>query len=215
MNNSDNNSNNTNNNAALGTTLIILGGIAWLCLLALLPFAVDSYKSTVQEQQYVSEWEQWKTLLRQPAMVAKRQYADDALMTVQRVVADTVPGANAVLVGSYKSGSFQPEFSDVDIKVTVPGSQVPSQLVQALTEAGFPFVHAAPKYHLFTKKAQDGHPPVDVSVSPATAPDKIHCASMDPVGLEAQGFLLHLIRSEYPLHHVTVRQWQPKTVSGP
>lgn len=169
------------------------------------------------QQQCIAAWNAWDAHRRAPATVAAVKRAQG----IRKAVADVAhaaarhAGADAVLVGSYRSLAFQPGKSDVDIKVLVYAAADAAAVGDALVASlGFRHEHTTAEYALYRGVAPPDGLQVDVSVTthvpgkPNPYVDMAHCGAVTPHDLALRGFLQFVVRSD-PMaatHHIAIRQ---------
>lgn len=133
------------------------------------------------------------------------------------------------MVGSYKSGSFSPNSSDIDIQVTTKTCQGFYDACTVLEQNGFTREFSGPSFSLYhgistRTVGSAGHIPLDVSVTVAGARDKLMPSKLVfssrkitptqtvPSNIDQRGFLEWVIRKELEdkCGHLAVRKWDIK-----
>lgn len=198
---------------AAGLTALAAVGLA--LAVACLAVAVHDY---LQEAHARALWRAWETHKASPETVMGAATAvgiRDGVAAIVKPAAGTA-GAEAVLVGSYQNLSFQPQVSDVDVKVMLGTCRDFPGVRDALVGAGFTHMYTAATHALFRRV--DAGLPVDVSVTARDteggARDDVHCGAATARDLDLRGFFTHLARRWAPPGtHITVRTRKPQDLA--
>lgn len=196
-------------------TALVLGLLSCIILAQLLMGStMQNLKSNARDAAIVGKWNQWQQRLQSPAFKMYSDKAQAYVKQLQALVDTTSPGAVVSLIGSYMTNSFQPQYSDIDIRITVPDTDLLklAQQLQLPGNGNFQFQHTTSKYMLLEQVPQDkDSPKVDVTLVPFSkgSSDGAVRGKQDFITREAFGFLNTLIREPFSNRHVTVRQWRP------